>query len=349
MTTPKLKQDFDPNGPAGANSGLFGLNHSASAAKLIIMPVPWEATTSYGGGASKGPNAILEASHQVDLFDLELGKFYEAGIHLLGVSKEIKTLNRLAKPEAQKIIKAGGVVKTKTLKAALKKVNDASEKVNQIVYKETKKFLSQGTCFAVLGGDHSSPLGAIKAYVEAFPEMGILHFDAHADLRNAYEGFTYSHASIMYNVLNMTPVKKITQVGIRDFCEEEFDLIKANSQRIETFFDEQLANEKHQGVSWQKICDRIVASLPKEVFVSFDIDGLNPTLCPHTGTPVPGGLEFQEALTLIKTVVRSGRQIIGFDLNEVAPPEDNSTEWDANVGARLLFKLCGWTLKSLSL
>lgn len=121
-------------------------------------------------------------------------------------------------------------------------------------------------------------------------------------------------------------------------------MIRREKKRIVTFYDRDLAEWKAHGQRWSHVVKRIVRSLPKHVFISFDIDGLEPTLCPHTGTPVPGGLSFNEAVSLLKAVVESGRTIVGFDLNEVAP--GGTTEWDCNVGSRMLFKLCGWTLRS---
>ena len=197
----------------------------------------------------------------------------------------------------------------------------------------------------VIGGDHSVPFGAIRAHAER-GELGILHIDAHADLRDAYEGFACSHASIMRNVMTRVPgVLRLVQVGIRDVAKSEIDFIAASNGRIVTHFDERLAEQKLEGASWRVLCDAIVADLPPRVYVSFDIDGLDPQLCPHTGTPVPGGLSFQEACLLLKRVVETGHRIIGFDLNEVAPGPEGD-EWDANVAARLLYKLCGWTLRS---
>jgi len=329
---------FDPNAAAAEDSGIFGLPFTIEEAELVLIPVPWEATTSYGGGTSLGPQAILDASKQVDLFDLELGNFYEQGIAMLEESEQILAWN-----EASTM-------------ASLEEVNLYSEKVNHYVYIEAKKLLTQGKLVGVVGGDHSTPFGAIQAFLEKHPRMGILHFDAHADLRNAFEGYEYSHASIMYNVMTKTALRKLVQVGIRDFCEEEFDFIQDNPERIVTYFDAQLFEEKVKGRNWDSICDEIINQLPEEVYVSFDIDGLDPRFCPHTGTPVPGGLDFQEAIYLIKKVVQSGRRLIGFDLNEVSPGIhsneqdtallDSAGEWDANVGARLLYKLCGYTLKS---
>lgn len=338
---------FDPNS-ASAHEGIFGLPHTHKEAKLVYLPVPWEATTSYGGGTSNGPAAILEASYQVDLFDFEVSKPYEAGLFMLPENKKIRAWNKQAKAAAQKIIKAGGHIgKSKPLAAALRLVNELSYKVNAEVLLAARKEMDSGKIVGLVGGDHASPYGAIAAMAERENDFGILHIDAHSDTRKAYEGFVWSHASIMYNVMETLPqVKKLVQVGIRDFCEEEWDYIKANPVRIETFFDAQLAKRKAGGENWLAIVKTIVAKLPQKVWISFDIDGLDPRLCPNTGTPVPGGLDYHEVVFLIGEVARSGRTIVGFDLNEVAPGKD---EWDANVAARLLYKLTAWTLASQGL
>jgi agmatinase len=227
-------------------------------------------------------------------------------------------------------------------------VNELSEKLNQYVYQETKKILDSGKIAAVVGGDHSVPFGALQAVAEKYPSFGVLHFDAHSDTRDAYEGFQWSHASIMRNVLDRIPaVKKLVQVGIRDVCEEEIQYTKAQGDRMSVFFDRDLARRRFQGTNWATTALEIVDQLPQEVWVSFDIDGLDPRFCPNTGTPVAGGLDFQEANFILNVLAKSGRKIIGFDLNEVAPDPKGESEWDANVGARMLYKMSAWTLASL--
>jgi len=341
--------EFDPNSAADLDSGIFGLPHSFQQAKLIYLPVPWEATTSYGAGTSKGPAAIREASYQVDLFDLEVSKPYEAGLHMLPESKKIRAWNKAAKIAAQKIIKGGGRVgKSKALREALAFVNKTSAQVNEEVRKESARVLAAGKILALVGGDHASPFGALEAVAEKYKNFGVLHLDAHSDTRNAYEGFQWSHASILRNVMDHIPqAAKLVQVGIRDFCEEEWDYIQASRGRIETFYDLDLQKRKASGEGWSKLAKKIVSHLPQKVWITFDIDGLDPRFCPNTGTPVPGGLDYAEAVILIGEVARSGREIIGFDLNEVSPGKDS--EWDANVGARLLYKLSAWTLASQKL
>lgn len=345
---------FDPNAAATAESGIFGLPFSQEQSTLVLFPVPWEATTSYGGGTSEGPAAILEASKQVDLFDGDVLKPYEPGIFMQEDTGEVRAWNEEARALAQKIIAVGGEIEgDHELDSALTRVNELSAKVNDWVANRTREILKAGKIAAVVGGDHAVPFGALQAVAEKHPSFGILHFDAHLDLRIAYEGFTWSHASIMYNVMERIPaVNKLVQVGIRDFCEQEWDYTVKLGARSRVFTDRDCARRKFQGESWAKTVQDIVSQLPKEVWVSFDIDGLDPRFCPHTGTPVPGGLDFQEANYILAELVRSGRKIIGFDLNEVAPSpgdpdnRDNNDEWDANVGARLLYKLCAWTLAS---
>lgn len=341
---------FDPNAAAPVDAGVFGLPHTPEDAGVVLIPVPFDATTSYRKGAADGPAAILEASKQVDLFDLETGRPYEQGIAMLEVHVDVARWNAEARDLGQKIIDvAGDLGGDPALEHALARVNEISRHVDEVVYQETKRWLDAGKLVGLVGGDHAVPFGAIRAHAERWPGLGVLHFDAHADLRVAYEGFARSHASIMHNVLADLPaVARLVQVGIRDLCEEEYAAITGSGGRVETFFDVDLARARRDGEPFSAIAARIAAALPMQVYVSFDIDGLDPSLCPNTGTPVPGGLAFHEASAVLEAVVRSGRTIVGFDLNEVAPadPSRGEDEWDANVGARVLYKLIGWALVS---
>ena len=340
---------FDPNAASPIDSGVFGLPFTEQDARVVLVPVPFDATTSYGKGAADGPKAIYQASKQVDLFDLDTGRPYEVGIAMIDESAEIRRWNDAARAEAEKVIAAAGAVSgNAALERALAEVNVISGHVNHWVHKEVARLLDAGKIAVVIGGDHSAPYGAIRAYAERHPGLGILHFDAHSDLRPSYEGFEFSHASIMENVVRRLPIAKLVQVGIRDLSEEEYAMIVESKGRIEAHFDVDLKRAKRSGVKWDELASKMIESLPKEVYVSFDIDGLDPTLCPHTGTPVPGGFSFDEAVAVIEALVQSGRTIVGFDLNEVAPGPAGD-EWDANVGARLLYKLIGWTLVSRGL
>jgi agmatinase len=322
---------------------VFGLTTTPQDAGVVLIPVPFEATTSYRGGTANGPRAVLEASRQVELFDLDTGHPWKAGIAMLDEPTEVRAWNEEARALAKPIIDAGGGGDAKVLEH----VDALCAKMNAWVEATAERWLSQGKLVAVVGGDHSTPFGLIKALARRHRGVGILHLDAHADLREAYEGFHYSHASIMYNVLEEAPdVARIVSVGLRDLCEAEHERIRSSPERLRAFHDSELRRQLHDGESWSRLVNRIVAELPKTVYVSFDIDGLDPSLCPHTGTPVPGGLSFAEATALLRGVVDSGRRIVGFDLNEVAPDPEGRSEWDANVGARVLYKLIGFALLS---
>ncbi|WNG18159.1 agmatinase family protein [Cystobacter fuscus] len=338
---------FDPSAAAPQDSGIFGLPHTPEEAHVVLIPVPFEATTSYGGGTSDGPSAVLQASRQVDLFDVDTGRPYERGIALLPEPEQWRAWNTRAKERAVPIIEAGGIDASQPeLMAASKEVNGLCEQLHEAVYQTAKEWLGKGKRVGAVGGDHSISYGIIRAHAEKYPGLGVLHLDAHADLRDAYEGFAWSHASIMHNVAERIPgVKSLVQVAIRDMSEDEHRYIESSGGRVKAFFDTELQRKRFDGIPWNRQVDEIVQQLPQHVYLSFDIDGLDPTLCPHTGTPVPGGLSFPEAVALISGVVRSGRTIVGFDLTEVAPDPEGG-EWDGNVGARLLYKMIGWMLKS---
>jgi agmatinase len=339
--------NLDPNAAALEGSGIFGLPYTMKQSRVVLLPVPVEITTSYRAGTASGPKAILEASKQVDLYDFSAGRVYEAGIYWMPESPTIRRLNRQGRKLALRIIKRGGKIDSSSvLKKSLAQVNAIGVRVNEFVYQKTRELISAGKIVGIIGGDHSVPFGAVQAIAEHYPGLGVLHFDAHCDLRIAYEGFKWSHASIMFNVVSRIPkVSRLVQIGIRDFCEQELEIIKKFRGRVETFFDEPMQFQKSEGQSWGRLVSSMIRRLPQDVYISFDIDALDPALCPHTGTPVPGGLSFSEAVYAIAAVARSGRRIVGFDLNEVAPGP-RGDEWDGSVGARLLYKLIGHTLLS---
>ncbi len=330
-------EKFDPSGYAIHNDNFIGLPYDEQSANLILVPVPWEATVSYAAGTAQAAQNILDASYQLDLLDWDYPNAWKIGIYMqpmegivLQKSEETRALatQHIDALESQQPIDA----------ERLEQVNEASESLNNWVYRKTKALLEQGKLVGLVGGDHSTPFGYLQALAEQHADFGILQIDAHCDLRKAYEGFEYSHASIFYNVLEQNKaVSKLVQVGIRDACEEEIEYAEASQNRVEIYTMPMLrAGAYTHKKSFDAYCQEIVNKLPQKVYISFDIDGLDPKLCPNTGTPVPDGLEMNETFYLIHQVVASGRKIIGFDLSEVG----TATEWDGNVGARVLYKLC---------
>lgn len=334
-----MSSDFNPNAVGQPNGNYFALPYTLEESEIVLLSVPWDATASYGMGAHLAPEAIIDASEQVDLFDADVADAWAIKIGTEPVDKSLYKLNEQTRRYSNNVMAAlQEGIKESSLQKELSTVNAASMKVNEYVYTKAKKYLSENKLVGVVGGEHSVPFGLLKALNEQFPAFGILHIDAHADLRAAYEGFTYSHASIMYNVLTtLEHVEKIVSVALRDYCEDEAQLMTANP-RIKAFTDNNLTKEAFNGKNWAAQVEEIIAALPDKVYISFDIDGLSPDNCPHTGTPVPGGLSYNQAVFLLKKLMLSGKQIIGFDLCEVAVGGDK--EWDANVGARLLYKLC---------
>ena len=339
---------FDPGAAAAPDSGIFGLQTGAQDSAVHVLGVPFDATASYRKGAWRGPDAILRASRQVDLFDLSTGRPYEAGFWMPPVDPRFAALNREASELADGIIAVGGDLRDNpALAVDPARVNQIGAEVNQLVHAATLAILEQGKLPALVGGDHSAPFGAIQACSERFPGLGVLHFDAHADLRVAYEGFEWSHASIMDNVARKLPgVAKLVQVGIRDFSEEEYERIRNSRGRIATLFDRDWANGRLEGRDMRETIRAHLSALPELVYVSFDVDGLDPALCQNTGTPVPGGLSWSEALLWLDELARSGRRVVGLDLNEVNPGDaaDDEDSWDAMVGARLLYRMIGVAL-----
>ena len=319
----------------GKKGSIFGLPYNLEEASLVFLPVHLDVTVSYGQGTSKAPDLILDESSQLDLSLLSIEEPWTLKMAMYDRIVNASQ-NEIHRGRAKNVIKA--------LEAGKKPENDQIDFINEFcnsthhkVEELATSLLDLGKIVAVVGGDHSSPLGLIRALSkkEAF---GILQVDAHMDLRKSYEGFEFSHASIMFNALQEDGVLSLTQVGIRDFCEEEEQYIEQSNKSIQVFYDEDVFNKSLSGLDWKKQVEEIIETLPQSVYIGFDVDGLNPSLCPGTGTPVPGGLEFNEAVLLMEKVVRSGRKIVGFDVCETG-----SKPWDANVASRVIYRLATLT------
>jgi agmatinase len=340
--------NFNHNGASNPKNNIFGLPFSEDEATLVILPVPWEVTVSYGAGTSRAAERVFHASMQVDIFDRENNSAWKKGFFMRQPDRKVLMKSDYLRKEAELYInytsKGEALEKNTFMCKSIKEINEGSAIMNNWVYEQTRDLLAGGKLVALLGGDHSTPLGYFKAIAEKHGDFGILQIDAHCDLRKCYENFVYSHASVMYNALQEIPqLKKLVQVGVRDYSQEEWDYISNSNGQVITYFDKDIKERGYEGESWRQIADEIVSHLPDKVYISFDIDGLDPKLCPSTGAPVQGGFEMDQVFYLIKKIVQSGRRFIGFDLDEIGVGE---TDWDANVGARILWKLCNLLVAS---
>ncbi len=331
---------FNPNNIALDNGNLYGLPLDLNTAACVVFPVPWDVTVSYKDGTANAPNIIQQESLQVDLYDLTYQNFWDKGIYFEQPSEIILNKSTIYRNKAiqvlDKMSNGSTIDNDSSLRNEVQEINQACKELMEFVYTETKKFIDQDKKVILLGGDHSTPLGYIKALSEKYQDFGILQIDAHCDLREAYEDFQFSHASVMFNALKLKSVQSLHQVGIRDFCQEELDVVSDSEKKVQIYFDRDIKYQMYAGISWHQICENIVNNLPQFIYLSFDIDGLNPALCPNTGTPVAGGFEVDQIFYLLDMIKKSRKQFIGMDLNEVG-----NDVWDANVGARVLYRMIG--------
>lgn len=276
---------------------------SIEDSKIAIVSAPYEHTVSYGGGAKKGPKAIIDASAYVEFYDDEFDRelCYDTGICTLSPIEFGKNVDR----------------------AALDRIQD---QVSDLI--EMEKFV------VTLGGEHTISTAPIAAHFKMHPKMSVLHFDAHSDLRDEYLGTPWSHASFMARVAEFFPPKRITQVGIRAQCVEEARFIR--DKKINTFYASAIRRGSH-GKNWQK---SVIETLAKDVYVTFDVDCFDPSIMPSTGTPEPDGLLYSETLDVFRTLVKSGRRIVGFDVVELAPVK-GVTHPDLTT-ARLVYKMLNY-------
>lgn len=268
--------------------------------KIVIVPAPYEHTTSFGKGAANGPDAILKASAYVEFYDDEF-------------DKEVCFNNGIATIQP------------------INFDNIYDEKAVSKVYEIVKTLIEQNKFVVTLGGEHTIAIAPIKAHFEVYPAMSLLQFDAHSDLRDTYEDSPYSHACAMARVAEFFPPENMTQIGIRAQCIEEAHFIK--DKKIHTFYASGIRNKKY-GENW---IDNIVSTLNDDIYVTFDLDAFDPTIIPSTGTPEPDGLNYQNVLDIFWAIKKANKRIVGFDVVELAPiPELHYPDLTA---ARLVYKI----------
>lgn len=340
--------NLDLNTIEKQSSNIFGLPSTEQDAQLIILPVPWEVTVSCGSGTSRSPEHIFKASMDIDPFDPDVANCGHNGFFMREPERKILMKSDYLRKEAELYInftsQGRDINQNRFMNKSLKEINAGNKMMNTWVYDQTKELLDKNKLVALLGGDHSTPLGYYRALGEKYDSFGILQIDAHCDLEESYEDFQYSYASVMYNALEeIKQIEKLVQAGIRDFSKEEWNYINQNSQRVRTYFDSHIKERLIEGETWKKIAEEIVNQLPQRVYISFDVAGLDPKLCPHTGAPVFGGFQAEQVIYLFKKVIESGRKLIGFDLVETGVGEGN---YDAKVSAKLLWKMCNFLIQS---
>ncbi len=276
--------------------------------KIVVISAPYEKTTSYGGGTGKAPKAIIQASQFVEFLDDE---FFQE----LCFQKGIATLPPISYG------KQSG-------RAALKMLQNA-----------VKVEIEEGKFVVTLGGEHTISTAPIAAHYSAYPNMSILHFDAHSDLRETYSGTPYSHACFMMRVADEVafPMERLVQVGIRAQCKEEYEFAKKSG--IKTFYASNIRRGKH-GKNWQ---GSVVSNLPTdEVYVTFDVDYFDPAIMPTTGTPEPDGFLWNETIEIFRELRKAGKKIIGFDVVELAP--DPKQQHATYLVAKLVYRMLNFAL-----
>jgi agmatinase len=267
---------------------------------IVILSTPYEASVSYGKGTNTGPKAIIEASHYVEFYDEEFD-------NELCLEKGIATIKEID----------------------FTKLKNKSAIDN--IYNTVKKVLELDKFCIVLGGEHTISLAPIKAHLEKYQNLSVLHFDAHSDLRNKYQNNLYSHASVMARVCEFLDPNKLVQVGIRAQCIEESKFIKLN--KINTFYAWKIKTGEY-GNNWQK---EVAKKLSKDVYVTFDVDYFDPSIMPSTGTPEPNGFQWDETMQIFREMKKLDKSIVGFDVVELAPVK-NVTHPDY-LAAKLTYKL----------
>jgi len=322
---------------------LFGLSKPAEESEIVIVPVPWNANASEPTNTHEALDSLVDVSELIDLYHPKFPDMWRYGISTTPSLEGIVARNNEASVLAKELISLDGqdgdeaVSKREDLKQRL---NQQNEKTFHQVYQVCQEWIEKGKLVGLIGGDHSVSLGYISMVADHCENFGVLQIDAHCDLRSSYLDNDFSHASIMHHVAGFSSVTRLVQVGVRDYSESELKAIKSAKGKIKTFFDDDIKNQLFQGKSWQSICKKIVHALPDKVYISFDVDGLTSDLCPHTGTPVPGGLSYEQVSYLFHMIHQSKKQIIGFDLVEIG--RDKERQWDEKVASRILYLLCGY-------
>ncbi|MBQ2365284.1 MAG: arginase family protein [Alistipes sp.] len=343
-------KEFNPNGVIPDNGNYFGFPVEPNDAALVLLSAPWDATTSMRVGSSYAPDAIIEASRRIDLYDPVSPDSWRKGVATAPIDYTIQDLSLNLHSDAERVMKLHDELGMSVLEniiytRSLRRVNEGMAEMNKNIYAQSAEWVNKGKIVGLVGGDQSTSYGLVKAIGQKYGEFGMLHIDSKVNLRDKFCGFDFSYASIMHDLLrDVEQIKSLVSVGVREFSPIEWQRAQEN-ERVKLFTGQQIWSSHFEGVNWSTICNQIIAELPEKVYIALDIDGLTMDCSPHTGTIISGGLRFPEVVYLLDKLVNSGRQIVGFDLSGVVPCHNDKV--DALVAARLLFKMCGISLKGV--
>ena len=343
------RMKFDPNGAIPDNGNYFGIPLEPEEAALVLISAPWDLSLKVRNGSSFAPDAIIEASRSVDFFEPMAPDSWRKGIATVPIDYTIQDMSHRLRSDAERIVKVhekqgGTTFDNLVYERSLRRVNEGFQALNDNIYKQSQTWLSEGKIVGLVGGDQSTAYGHIRAVAEHHGSLGVLHIDSSCNLKSCHQGFEFSHASVMHNILRDVPqVERLVGVGVRAFSPEEWQRAEGDP-RVKLFTGQSIWSRHFEGVLWSTICNEIVESLPQNVYVSLDVNGLTVECSPHNGMVVAGGVRFPEVIYLLGKIVDSGRKIVGFDLSEVVPDMDDKT--DAAIASRLLYNICSMALKN---
>ena len=343
------RMKFDPNGAIPDNGNYFGIPLEPEEAALVLISAPWDLSLKVRNGSSFAPDAIIEASRSVDFFEPMAPDSWRKGIATVPIDYTIQDMSHRLRSDAERIVKVhekqgGTTFDNLVYERSLRRVNEGFQALNDNIYKQSKMWLDEDKIVGLVGGDQSTAYGHIRAVAEHHGSLGVLHIDSSCNLKSCHQGFEFSHASVMHNILRDVPrVERLVGVGVRAFSPEEWQRAESDP-RVKLFTGQSIWSRHFEGVLWSTICNEIVESLPQNVYVSLDVNGLTVECSPHNGMVVAGGVRFPEVIYLLGKIVDSGRKIVGFDLSEVVPDMDDKT--DAAIASRLLYNICSMALKN---
>lgn len=336
----KQIKKFDPEG-FRASSELFGLPFTVDTAEIIVIPVPWDVTSSLQGGACLGPSALLNASSHIELHENKIEDAWKMGIAMMPIDEGWVNKNNEARNFTEvyfNYLKGGDIqLSDKEIGIIVKNINALSENINEWVLQKSNEIIAEGKIPVVLGGDHSAPFGLMKAIAKKYDSFGVLQIGNKANLISKHQRFTHSHASVMFNVLRFEQLTKLVQLGLRDVNAPESDVISSDN-RIVSVYEYALATEHFEGMSWNVQTDRIISELPEQIYISLDINSLSPQLAGKSN--ISPWLTYHHLVYLFEKLALADKKIIAFDLCEVSGNQDS---WHATIGARMLYSLSNIT------